>query len=158
MTAEIASDASRPGRRRPGPTASILVIDDEPAVGLSLRRTLERAGHTVTVTTSGTEGLETFQRSLHEVVITDIMMPRLHGIDLIRHVRQLAPQTCVIAISGGGNFGRLRYEPEALTTSAYLVAAREAGADEVLTKPFERDELLASITRVLQQRRAKPGS
>ncbi|MBV8852310.1 MAG: response regulator [Sinobacteraceae bacterium] len=158
MTAEPVVDAARPGRRRQGPTASILIIDDEPAVGLSLRRTLERAGHTVTVTTSGTEGLETFKRAQHEVVITDILMPKLHGIDLIRSVRQLAPRTCVIAISGGGNFGRLRYEPEALTTSAYLIAAREAGADEVLTKPFERDELLASITRVLEQRRGKAPS
>jgi DNA-binding response OmpR family regulator len=155
MNADSVNEASRPGRRRGGPSVSILVIDDEPAVGTSLRRTLERAGHTVTISTSGPDGLQIFQNSPYDVVITDIMMPKVHGIDVIRRIRESAADTCIIAISGGGNFGRTRYEPEALTTTAYLVAAREAGADEVLTKPFEREELLASITRVLEQRRAR---
>jgi DNA-binding response OmpR family regulator len=152
VSSETANESSGPGRRRSGPSASILIIDDEPAVGKSLRRTLERAGFTVTISTSGIEGLETFQRSAPDIVITDIMMPKLHGIDVIRGIRERGSTTLIIAISGGGNFGRLRYEPDALTTSAYLLAAQQAGANAILTKPFEREELLTCVTSLLQSR------
>jgi CheY-like chemotaxis protein len=135
---------------------SILIIDDEPEVGLSLRRVLERAGFTVLTTTSAVDGIAAFEQQHPDVVITDIMMPKVHGIDIIRRIRQALGPTRIIAISGGGNFAPLGYQPEAITTSAYLEVARQAGADEILRKPFDRDDLLASVQRLLTQRSELP--
>lgn len=129
---------------------SILIIDDEAEVGRALRRVLERAGYAVTITTGSADGLAAFARHPADVVIADIVMPKTHGIDLIKAIRQhVAAATRIIAISGGGNFGPLAYQPEAITTTAYLAAAREAGADEVLTKPFDKEDLLDAVKRLL---------
>ncbi len=131
---------------------SILIIDDEPEVSHALQRVLERAGLAVTVTMGSTEGLEAFEREPADLVITDIIMPKVHGIAVIKAIRARRPQTRIIAISGGGNFGPLEYQPEAITTSAYLAAATQAGADAVLTKPFDKSELLEAVQRLLNQK------
>ena len=55
----------------------------------------------------------------------------------------------MIAISGGGSFGPQGYKPDAISTHAYLAAAREAGAAEVLTKPFDLTDLIGAIRRLL---------
>ena len=109
--------------------AAILVVDDELEVGEAIQRVLERAGFTV--------------------VVTDVIMPKVHGLELIRIVRGQYPRVRVVAISGGGSFGPLAYKPDAISTHAYLAGAREAGADEVLTKPFDMGDLLATIRRLL---------
>ncbi len=128
---------------------SVLIIDDEAEVGHALRRVLERAGFAVTTAIGSADGLRAFEHSPTDLVITDIIMPRTHGIDVIKALREKHTATRIIAISGGGNFGPLAYQPEAITTSAYLAAAKQAGADEVLTKPFDKDELLATVRRLL---------
>ena len=128
---------------------SILIIDDEAEVGRALTRVLERAGFLVTAVTGGAEGIAEFERNPAEVVITDIIMPKVHGIAIIEAIRAKNPAARIIAISGGGNFGPLSYEPGAITTQAYLAAAVKAGADEVLTKPFDKADLLAAINRLL---------
>ncbi|MFO1401018.1 MAG: response regulator [Steroidobacteraceae bacterium] len=126
----------------------ILVIDDEPDVRDSLRLVLQQAGYAVSTAADAPSGLEQYRRDPADVVITDIIMPRGHGVDLIRDLRAAFPQVRIIAVSGGGNFGAHAYSPEAITTTAYLAAAREAGADLVLTKPFDRETLLAALSRV----------
>ena len=128
---------------------SILIIDDEEEVARALRRVLERAGFAVTTATGSSEGVGAFERQPADLVITDIIMPKMHGIDLIRTIRSGRPATRIIAISGGGNFGPLQYQPEAITTSAYLAAATQAGADAVLTKPFDKEDLLATVRQLL---------
>tara|TARA_R110000782_G_scaffold62445_1_gene128339 strand:+ start:963 stop:1139 length:177 start_codon:yes stop_codon:yes gene_type:complete len=55
----------------------------------------------------------------------------------------------IIAISGGGNFGTKAYQPKAINSTAYLQAATKAGADWVITKPFEKSELLDSIRELV---------
>jgi CheY-like chemotaxis protein len=128
--------------------ANILVVDDEIEVGTAIRRVLERAGHAVTVANNATAGLGAVAQQAPDVVITDIM-PKVHGVELIRILHERYPRIRVIAISGGGSFGPHGYKPEAISTHAYLAAAREAGAEEILTKPFDLTDLIAAVRRLL---------
>ena len=129
--------------------ANILIVDDEIEVGEAVRRVLERAGYTVTVAHNAATGLDAVAQQPPEVVITDIIMPKVHGVELIKTLRERYPRIRVIAISGGGSFGPLAYKPDAISTHAYLAAAREAWAEEILTKPFDLTDLLAAIRRLL---------
>ena len=129
--------------------AVVLVVDDEIEVGEAIRRVLERAGFTVCTAGSVAEGLKLAEQSLPDIVVTDMIMPKVNGIELIKALRSQLPRVRIIAISGGGSLGRLSYKPEAIKTHAYLAAAREAGAEEVLTKPFDMADLLAAIRRQL---------
>ena len=114
-----------------------------------VRRVLERTGYTVTVTNSATAALDAAARQPPDIVITDVIMPKVHGVQLITTLRERYPGIRVIAISGGGSFGPLAYKPDAISTHAYLAAAREAGAEVILTKPFDLTDLLAAVRRLL---------
>jgi CheY-like chemotaxis protein len=129
--------------------ALILVVDDEPEVGEAIRRVLEQAGFTVAVANSVSEGLQMTQAQQPDIVVTDMIMPRTNGIELIKTLRSQFPRVRIIAISGGGSFGLQSYKPDAIKTHAYLAAAREAGAEEILTKPFDMNDLLAAVRRRL---------
>ena len=129
--------------------ASIVVVDDEPDIGEVIRRVLERAGFEITVTASAAAALQAIALRPPDVVITDIIMPKTNGVELIKKLHTDYPRVRVIAISGGGSFGPLSYKPDAISTHAFLAAAREAGAHEILTKPFDLSELLAAIRRQL---------
>jgi CheY-like chemotaxis protein len=128
---------------------TVLVVDDEVEVGEVIRRVLERAGYTVIVANDAASALEAVAGNEPEVVITDVIMPKVHGAELIKILRERHPRIRVIAISGGGSFGPLSYKPDAISTHAFLAAAREAGAQEILTKPFDLADLLAAIRRLL---------
>jgi CheY-like chemotaxis protein len=95
------------------------------------------------------DALEELRRSSADVVITDVIMPKIDGVEAIRSIRKEFPSVRIIAISGGGNFGITAYRPTAITTSAYLAAAERAGAHVVLTKPFESKDLLQAVEQVL---------
>jgi CheY-like chemotaxis protein len=129
--------------------ASILVVDDEPDVGEAIEAVLEHAGFTVVVAQSATSGLEAVARQKFDVVVTDIIMPKVNGLELIRKLRADHPRIRVIAISGGGSFGPLSLKPDAISTHAFIAAAKEAGAEDVLTKPFDMDDLLSAVRRHL---------
>lgn len=128
---------------------SVLIIDDEEEVGHALRRVLERAGLEVQTAIGSEEGLALFEQNAPDLVITDIIMPKMHGIDLIRTLRARHERIRIVAISGGGHFGPMHYQPEAITTASYLAAATQAGADAVLTKPFDKEDLLSAVRRLL---------
>jgi two-component system, cell cycle response regulator CpdR len=127
----------------------ILVVDDEQDLLTALSGTLRRAGFRVRTATSAQSGLDALEREAVEVVITDIIMPRTSGIDVIAQVRMLYPRTRVIAISGGGNFGPFDYQTDSITTCAYLAASERHGAHAVLAKPFEAWEIIAAVHQVL---------
>jgi CheY-like chemotaxis protein len=129
--------------------ANILVVDDEVEVGAVIRRVLERAGHTVSVANNATAGLDAVVRQSPDVVITDVIMPKVNGVEFIKVLRERYPGIRVIAISGGGSFGPVAYKPDAISTHAYLAAAREAGAEVILTKPFDLTDLIAAVRRLL---------
>ena len=131
------------------PTA--LIIDDDPSVREALARTLEKMGFAVRFAVDGIEGLNAYRADPVDLVITDIIMPRANGVETIRALRAEFPNVRILAISGGGNFGPISYEPGAITTTAYLAAAEKAGADAILTKPFNRSELRAQVKQVLEK-------
>ena len=132
----------------------ILIIDDDELVREALRRQLERVGYRVRMALDGVDGLAQMREHPPEVVITDIIMPRLNGVEVIASIRREFPTVRIIAISGGGNYGPTDFQPNAITTSAYLAAADKAGADLILTKPFESADLFAAIARALATGRA----
>jgi CheY-like chemotaxis protein len=127
----------------------VLVVDDELDVRDAIKRVLERAGYSVRTTAGAAEALAELRRCHADVVITDIIMPKINGVEAIESIRREFPGVRVIAISGGGNFGITGYQPAAITTSAYLAAAERAGAHRILTKPFESKDLLQAVEQVL---------
>jgi CheY-like chemotaxis protein len=128
----------------------ILVIDDEPFVRDALKRVLEEEELQVDVTADAESALVQLNRQPYDLVILDIIMPGMDGVELLRRLRAEFPGLRVIAISGGGNFELSGYGPDAVTTRAYLAAAANVGADAVLAKPFETAELEALIRPLLK--------
>lgn len=129
--------------------AKILVIDDEKDIRIVLRQVLELEGHAVSVAADGREGLALLEREGADVVITDIIMPGIDGVATLQRIKENHPNLPVIVISGGGNVAPMTYEPGAISTSAYLASARQAGADMTLTKPFDRSEILGAIEKLI---------
>jgi CheY-like chemotaxis protein len=128
---------------------NILVVDDEIDVRDAIKRVLDRAGYSVRVIDNAAGALEDLRQSPTDVVITDIIMPKINGVEAIDMIRSEFPGVRIIAISGGGNFGITAYQPHAITTSAYLAAAERAGAHMILTKPFESKDLIQAVEQVL---------
>jgi CheY-like chemotaxis protein len=128
---------------------NILVIDDEPDVRDAIKRVLDRAGYFVCTVDSAADALAELERFPADVVITDIIMPKIDGVQAIESIRKAFPSVRIIAISGGGNFGITAYQPTAITTTAYLASAEKAGAHLVLTKPFESVDLIQAVEEVL---------
>jgi len=129
---------------------SILLVDDDPGVRDAMQRMLSREGYVVRLAADGTEGRAAYDADPADLVITDMIMPHEHGLDLIKHLRQRYPEVRILAISGGGNFGPQAYKPEAITTQAYLAGASAAGARAVLSKLFDRAQLLEAVRAVLE--------
>lgn len=119
--------------------AEILIIDDEPGILRILRRILEDAGHTVTEAPDGRVALRQFEGKPADLVITDIFMPAMDGIELLVNLRRSFPDARVLAMSGGGLLSR----DQALGDASLL------GADEILQKPFSKEEVLAAVDRTL---------
>jgi CheY-like chemotaxis protein len=127
----------------------ILVIDDERDVRDSVKYILDLAGYSVGTAESATEALDQLARIPTDLVITDIIMPKIDGVQAIEMIRKSFPLVRIVAISGGGNFGATAYQPAAIKTNAYLASALDAGAHLVLLKPFEAEDLLEAVEKVL---------
>jgi DNA-binding NtrC family response regulator len=117
----------------------VLIVDDEPLYRHGLFELLRRPGLKVEVAADGDEALRLFRRGGHRLVISDLSMPGLDGLGLMRAVKREAPSTHVVLLSGVG------------TIQAALAAVRE-GADDFLEKPISRaqlDEVLARVNAPL---------
>lgn len=119
--------------------AHILLIDDDDPVRDMLRQTLAHFGHTVIEARNGKEGLSLFPHTNADLLITDIVMPEMEGLELLMELRKRKPPIKIIAISGGGRG----------TAADYLRTAKFMGAAKVLAKPFTNEALLAAINEVL---------
>jgi len=126
----------------------ILVIDDELFVLEALKRVLGSAAVAVIGASNADAGLTAMRESPVDLVIVDVILPGMDGVEAIKIMRRDFPDVRIIAISGGGNFGLNSYLPEAISTNAYLAACKAAGANGTLAKPFETAELRALILQV----------
>lgn len=119
--------------------ATILVVEDDEACRETLAAMLEREGHDPIIPTTPAEALVLINEDPPDLVITDILMPDLDGIELITQARKRQPGLRCIAISGGGK------APKELL----LRAAKQLGAIESLQKPFDRTDLIKTVNRSL---------
>src|ERR1700692_181000 len=120
----------------------ILIVDDERDVRDSVKCVLDLAGYVVATAENATDALEQLGRTPTDLVITDIIMPKINGVQAIQSIRKAFPLVRIVAISGGGNFGVAGYQPTAIATNAYLASAEEAGAPFLHTKTFEVENIL----------------
>lgn len=119
--------------------AKILIIDDSDSMRLFLEQVLTGAGHTVVATSDGRGGLAELQLQPFDLTITDIYMPDMDGIEMLRNARERRLLGRVIAISSKDSIVNL------------LPAARMLGARRTLHKPFSGEQLLAAVTETLAQ-------
>jgi CheY-like chemotaxis protein len=117
----------------------ILVIDDEDVIRQLLKEMLEWEGYVVTTAANGKEGLQLYRLELPDLIITDIFMPEMEGLETIRALQEGSSKVKIIAISGGGERGM----------TSFLSLAKRFGALCTLQKPFSREELLELVRGVL---------
>jgi len=120
----------------------ILVVDDEPQITRVLRRSLATHGYEAQTASGGEEALQVFREWSPDLVITDLSMPDMGGLELCRRLRAVS-RVPVIVLSAKGE-ERLKVE------------ALDVGADDYVTKPFGMDELLARIRAALRRSNASP--
>jgi len=121
----------------------ILVVDDEKQITRMLRTSLQSSGYLVSVANDGIEGFERFESEQPDLIITDLAMPEMNGVEMTEAVRKIA-LTPIIVLS-------------VRDTDAMKIQALDEGADDYLTKPFSMPELLARV-RVQLRRAATPVS
>lgn len=122
--------------------SKVLLVDDESAITANLAPFLERSGYNVSVASDGEEALKKVASSNPDLIILDVLMPKVDGREVLRRIRQSGNWTPVILLTQVG---------EAIERAMAL----EEGADDYLNKPFDPHELIARIRAVL--RRARPG-
>jgi CheY-like chemotaxis protein len=121
--------------------ATILLIDDDEDVRNMTAELLLSAGHAVDTADDGKTGLALYKTKQYDLVITDIVMGAMDGLQLIDQLRQTDPRPRVIAISGGHQFSR----------PVYLPTAKRLGAERILAKPIMPDVLLQTVADVLAE-------
>jgi len=117
---------------------TILVVDDEAGICTFLQEGLTREGYNVLTASDGRKGLRVYNDCLVDLVITDVLMPELDGLEVVRTLRRLGTAAPIIAMSGGGN-----------RDLDFLVEAAEFGATRTISKPFRLEELVVMVHDLL---------
>ena len=121
--------------------AKVLLVDDEKSILDMVAEILQRNGHEVTPVSAASEAVKLFKEEPFDLVVTDLVMPGVSGIDMILEMRDIAPEIKILAISGGGGItGRFDYLP----------IASLIGAGDILKKPFSIDEFNRKVEELLQ--------
>ena len=118
----------------------VLVVDDDPGIRYTLREILESSGLAVEEASDGEDALTRFASSPADLVITDLRMPRLDGMELLSRLQTQSPVPRVVVITAHGS-------------ERQAVAAMKAGAFDYFRKPFEMEELLATVRRAVESTR-----
>jgi two-component system chemotaxis response regulator CheY len=121
--------------------ARILLVEDSPEVSLSVREILKAAGHTVVEARNGVAGLAAMKDDKFELIVSDIWMPEMDGISLLKKLRSSGNNIPVVVISGGAPNAPLTYTAPLASTF---------GANVVVYKPFENAELLNAVNSALR--------
>lgn len=116
----------------------ILIVDDEPSMRLGLKDNLELEGYLVELAEDGEEGLLKIENGIFDLIVLDIMMPKISGFDVCKKMRADGNNTSVIFLSAKGE-------------ELDKVLGLEFGADDYITKPFSVRELLARIKAILRR-------
>jgi putative two-component system response regulator len=132
---ESSGDLQSPGAKR---TARILVVDDEEGVRRSLGRLLKRAGHRCELAGSGDEAIAAFEKEPFDLVLSDVNMPGLSGIELAHKLKEQYPDVAVVMVT-------------AVDDTEIAEAALEEGAYGYLIKPCESNELLINVANALRR-------
>jgi DNA-binding response OmpR family regulator len=125
----------------------ILLVDDDTDLRNLLERVLLRNGLTVRTAGDGRQAIKLLSKEPFSLVVTDIIMPDVEGIELILRIRKDHPALPIIAMSAGGR----------LNAEGYLKMARSLGANQILEKPFSIDVFIAEIRKLLHPTPAPPG-
>jgi CheY-like chemotaxis protein len=139
LVSEPLSSANDPAD---GVRPQVLLVEDDPDLLLLLTAAFVREGFRTHSARNGRQGVEMLRTVKPDLMVTDIVMPEMEGIGTILEARRCSPHTKVIAISGGGHYGR---------SKSFLEWASELGADEVLAKPFRMSSLIMAARVVLDQ-------
>jgi DNA-binding NtrC family response regulator len=123
----------------PRPRTAILVVDDDAAMREWVKEDLEHEGFLVETAGGGRAGVERVKAGGIDLVVTDVKMPDLDGLDLLREVREVEPSPFVIVVTGFGSIDT-------------AIRAVKLGAYDYITKPFKIDQLLLSIDKALAER------
>jgi CheY-like chemotaxis protein len=117
--------------------ARLLIVDDDPTIRHLIRRTLERAGHDMIEAENGRDALRQLAESHIDLVLLDLNMPQMEGVETVREMRRSFPKIKVIVISG--------------VELIYLSGMQLLGADAALRKPFLPEELRQTVARLLAE-------
>jgi DNA-binding response OmpR family regulator len=120
--------------------ALILVVDDEGAIRYSVTKTLERVGYQVMTASSGEEALEIMAQHDFDVVVTDIRMPGISGVDLLARIKEQSPDAIVILMTGYASLGT-------------AVESLRLGAHDYLIKPSTSEDIRESVSRGVERAR-----
>lgn len=124
-------------------TVNILVIEDETRVATLVQRGLEEQGYQVTLAYDGEMGKKLALSAPVDLIITDIVLPKINGLDLCRQIREVKAEIPIIMLTAMG-------------TTDDKVVGFDAGADDYLVKPFEMRELLARVRALLKRNTSRP--
>ena len=117
----------------------ILVVDDDRQMCQLLADVLGEEGYSVEALHDGAAALEKFRATGGDLIITDLMMPRMKGTDLVKQVKSIDPEVPILLITAFGNIEN-------------AVEAMQAGASNYVTKPFRTNEMVLHVSRALEQR------
>src|SRR4029077_2932809 len=121
----------------------ILIVEDEPNMVAGLRDNFEFEGYEVLTAPDGTAGLECALREAPDIVLLDVMMPRMSGLDVCKQLKAKRPSIPIIMLTARGQ-------------EVDKVVGLELGADDYVTKPFSIRELLARVKAVLRRAKTLP--
>jgi len=118
----------------------ILIIDDDPQILQMMQKVLLRVGYDVLSASDGRQGMNLCNTNHVDLVITDIVMPEMEGLEVIMGIKRILPNVKIMAVSGGAR----------IQADDYLDLASALGAHRTLAKPFMREELLQAVRELLE--------